>query len=159
MVQTFLYKSRSCKGYLHSRGKASAQHKSPANLSHYRYIYVGKVLKQKDKKAVISLDNGKIVKNDDVIIMGPKTDTYLHFKANKLFYNGKLVKETPRGTKKNNVLIEMEVNGRVLGAGLDFGYIFTNKTYGKKYIEKVYRIEFHIVKAIPQIPVNVPPAK
>ncbi|MHA1327711.1 MAG: peptidase U32 family protein, partial [Promethearchaeota archaeon] len=69
------------------------QHKSPANLSH----------------------NGKIVKNDDIIIMGPKTDTYLHFKANKLFYNGKLVKETPRGTKKNNVLIEMEVNGRVLG--------------------------------------------
>ena len=108
------------------------QHKSPANLSHYRYIYVGKILEQIGRRAKIILENGKIFKNDDVIIMGSKTETYLHFKAKRMFYNGKMVNETPRGTKEKAVLIEMDITGNSVGGGLDKVYIFTDKTYKSK---------------------------
>jgi putative protease len=48
------------------------QHKSPSNLSHFRYIKVGKV-EQFNKQtgyASLSINNGFLTKNDDIIIMG-----------------------------------------------------------------------------------------
>ena len=112
------------------------QHKSPANLSHFRYIKLGVVNEYDPKKhyASISLNNGYLTKNDDVIIMGKNTDTYLHQKAKQIFYDGKLVDKTPRGTKKDEINIELHVDGKVIGNGEDIIYIFTDKTYKlKKY--------------------------
>ncbi|MHA1234609.1 MAG: peptidase U32 family protein [Promethearchaeota archaeon] len=110
------------------------QHKSPANLSHFRYIRLGIIEKYNPKKnsAFISLNNGYLTKNDDVIIMGKNTDTYLHQKAKKIIYNGKLVNKTPRGTAKNKIRIELHVDGKVIGNGEDTIYIFTDKTYKSK---------------------------
>ncbi len=112
------------------------QHKSPANLSHFRYIRLGVVEEYDPKKnsAFISLNNGYLTKNDDVIIMGKNTDTYLHQKAKKIIYGGKSVDKTPRGTTENKVSIELRVDGKVIGNGEDTIYIFTDKTYKlKKY--------------------------
>ncbi|MHA2287554.1 MAG: peptidase U32 family protein [Promethearchaeota archaeon] len=112
------------------------QHKSPANLSHFRYIRLGVVEEYYPKQnyALVSLNNGYLTKNDDVIIMGKNTDTYLHQKANQIFYNGKSVEKTPRGTAKHKINIKLQVKGDVIGNGEDTIYIFTDKTYkSKKY--------------------------
>ena len=112
------------------------QHKSPANLSHFRYIRLGivKEYNPKENYALMSLNNGYLTKNDDIIIMGKNTDTYLHQKAEKIFYNGKLVEKTPQGTAKHKINIKLHVKGDVIGNGEDTIYIFTDKTYkSKKY--------------------------
>ena len=110
------------------------QHKSPSNLSHYRYIKVGEVsdYDQKTNISTISLDNGYLSKNDDIIIMGKKTDTYIHQYVEKIWNRGKLVNKTQRGTSNKKVNINLEVKDNVIGNGLDKVYVFTDKTYHKK---------------------------
>ncbi|MFW9818862.1 MAG: peptidase U32 family protein [Candidatus Thorarchaeota archaeon] len=110
------------------------QHKSPSNLSHYRYIKVGEILDydQNTNISTISLDNGYLSKNDDIIIMGKKTNTYIHQFVEKIWNQGKLVNKTQRGTKNKKVNINLEVKDNVIGNGLDKVYVFTDKTYHKK---------------------------
>ncbi|MHA1499828.1 MAG: peptidase U32 family protein [Promethearchaeota archaeon] len=112
------------------------QHKSPANLSHYRYIKVGNIKSyhQSTGFAEISLNNGYIITRDDIIIMGTNIDTYVHQRANVLRFKGKDVKKTPRGTKKEKVIVELKIEEPILGNNLEKVYIFTDKTYGKEYI-------------------------
>ncbi|MHA1472577.1 MAG: peptidase U32 family protein, partial [Promethearchaeota archaeon] len=107
------------------------QHKSPSNLSHFRYIKLGivKEYRREENYARISLNNGYLTKNDDVIIMGKNTDTYVHQRAKKIIYNGKLVNKTPQGTSEHNINIKLHVNSAVIGNGEDTVYIFTDKTY------------------------------
>ena len=110
------------------------QHKSPSNLSHYRYIRVGEIEKYdpSNKTAQISLTNGYLTQNDDIIIMGRKSDTYIHQNVNNLKYKGEIVNKTPRGTRKNKIIIELGVDGKVEENGIDRLYVFTNKTYYKR---------------------------
>jgi putative protease len=110
------------------------QHKSPANLSHFRYIKIGKIkyFNPNNNTAVISLNNGYLTKDDDIIIMGKQTNTYIHQKAKEIKYKGKIIDKTPRGTSNNKVEIEMKINEFANGNGQDKLYIFTDKTYKKK---------------------------
>ena len=110
------------------------QHKSPANLSHYRYIKVGQIERYVNdiNIATISLDNGYLSKNDDIIIMGKNSDTYIHQKANSIKYHGKNVNKTPRGTKDKEILVELKIKEPAIGNRVDKVYIFTDKTYWKK---------------------------
>jgi hypothetical protein len=108
------------------------QHKSPTNLSHFRYIRVGQIDKYNPdtKYASISLDNGYLTKDDDLIIMSKNTETYIHQKAKEIRYLNKLVKKTPRGTRNENVSIELKIDDIAIGG--DKIYIFTDRTYEKK---------------------------
>ena len=110
------------------------QHKSPTNLSHFRYIKVGQVESYYPDKnsATLVLNNGYLTKNDDLIIMGKTTDTYLHQEAKVMKYNGKKVDKTPRGTKEKEVEIELQTNEPVIGNGQDKVYVFTDRTYKKR---------------------------
>jgi putative protease len=110
------------------------QHKSPANLSHYRYIYLGDIqdYDPKEGKAKIVLTNGYLMKNDDIIIMGKNTDTYIHQKAELINYKGNSVDKTPRGIKDKSIEIELKLNEPTKGEGKDKLYIFTDKTYKKQ---------------------------
>ena len=110
------------------------QHKSPSNLSHYRYIKIGQVKSYSPNKKIarISIDNGYLTNNDDIIIMGKNSDTYLHQRALNIIFEGKNIDRTPRGTKKENILIDLKVNEPVIGNGMDNIYIFTDKTYKTK---------------------------
>lgn len=110
------------------------QHKSPTNLSHYRYIKVGQIKKfdQNTGFTTVSLDNGYLSINDDIVIMGKNTDTYIHQKVEKIKHKEKIVDKSPRGTKNKQVIIELEVNDEVIGNGQDKIYVFTDKTYQKK---------------------------
>ena len=109
------------------------QHKSPSNLSHFRYIKVGQVEDYTKDFAKISLDNGYLTKNDDLIIMGNNTDTYIHQKAEVIKFKEKQVNKTPRGTKEKPIFVKLRINGKAIGNGEDKIYIFTNKTYGRDY--------------------------
>ncbi|MHA2281979.1 MAG: peptidase U32 family protein [Promethearchaeota archaeon] len=110
------------------------QHKSPTNLSHYRYIKVGQVVKYNSitRYASISLDNGYLSKNDDIIIMGKETDTYIHQKAREIIYQTRPVTKTPRGTNIKKIICELKLDDVAYGEGQDKVYIFTDRTYGKK---------------------------
>jgi len=110
------------------------QHKSPSNLSHYRYIKVGQIKKfnQRTSFANITLDNGYLTQDDDIIIMGNNTDTYIHQKAKIIKFNEKKVKKTPRGTKEKPLLAELKVDGKVVSDGEDKIYVFTDRTYKKR---------------------------
>ncbi len=110
------------------------QHRSPANLSHFRYIKVGQVKKfnKETGYASLSIDNGFLTKNDDIIIMGETTDTYIHQKANSIKYQGKHVTKTPRGTKDKSLTIELKIEEKNEALKKDKVYIFTDKTYWKK---------------------------
>jgi len=110
------------------------QHKSPTNLSHYRYIRVGQIERynKNNRFASISLDNGYLTANDDIIIMGKTSNTYIHQKVGTIKYKGKIVNKSPRGKKSNQVIIDLEVIDSVVGNGIDKVYIFTDKTYNKK---------------------------
>jgi len=110
------------------------QHKSPTNLSHYRYIRVGQIEKYEQNTgfATLSLNNGYLSANDDIIIMGKDSDTYIHQKVEKIKYQGNIVNKTVRGTKNNKVSIELEVVDKVNGNGKDKVYVFTDKTYYKQ---------------------------
>ncbi|MHA1987383.1 MAG: peptidase U32 family protein [Promethearchaeota archaeon] len=110
------------------------QHRSPTNLSHYRYIKVGQVDKynSKTKYASISLDNGYLSKNDELIIMGKETDTYIHQKAEEIIYRNRPVTKTPRGTTGKKITCELKLDDIVREGGQDKVYIFTDRTYNKK---------------------------
>jgi putative protease len=110
------------------------QHKSPSNLSHYRYIKVGEILdyNQKTRLSSVLLNNGYLSKTDEIIIMGKKTDTYIHQYVDKMWIQGKLVNKTPRGSRNKKIIIDLEVKDNVFGNGLDKVYVFTDKTYHKK---------------------------
>ncbi|TKJ25468.1 MAG: hypothetical protein CEE42_07635 [Promethearchaeota archaeon Loki_b31] len=109
------------------------QHKSPSNLSHFRYIKVGQVEDYTKDYAKISLDNGYLTKNDDLIIMGNNTDTYIHQKAEVIKFKEKHINKTPRGTKEKPIFVKLRINGKAIGNGEDKIYIFTDKTYGRDY--------------------------
>ncbi len=120
--------------YFNRMTEKDHQHKSPTNLSHYRYIKVGQIEKYEKKPnlTTVSLDNGYISVNDDIIIMAKDTDTYIHQKVEKIMYHGKMVNKSPRGMKKKEVIVEFEVIDNVIGNGKDKVYVFTDKTYYKK---------------------------
>ena len=110
------------------------QHKSPSNLSHYRYIKVGQIVGYNTNTGFVSLslDNGYLNINDDIIIMGKTTNTYIHQKVKKMKYKEKIVNKSPRGTKNNHIILELEVSDKVVGNGIHKLYVFTDKTYKKK---------------------------
>jgi hypothetical protein len=110
------------------------QHKSPTNLSHYRYIKVGQITHYdpKTRNATISLSNGYLSNNDDLIIMGKETDTYIHQKARVIFYQNRQVSKTPKGKNNKKVICELKLDESAEGEGRDKVYIFTDRTYGKK---------------------------
>ncbi|MFW9902073.1 MAG: peptidase U32 family protein [Candidatus Thorarchaeota archaeon] len=120
--------------YFNRMTEKDHQHKSPSNLSHYRYIKVGQIENYNENTnfSNISLDNGYLSINDDIIIMAKDTDTYIHQKVQKVMYKGKEVNKTPRGSKNKKVAIQLKVNDKVIGNGKDKVYVFTDKTYYKK---------------------------
>lgn len=120
--------------YFNRATEKDHQHKSPSNLSHYRYIKIGQIKKYEKNKniALISLNNGYLSKNDDILIIGRKTDTYVHQKAKSIKHNGKDVVKSPRGTRKNEILVELIVDSDDNIQQQDDFFIFTDKTYKKR---------------------------
>jgi putative protease len=110
------------------------QHNYPYNLSHYRYIKIGKIMdyNHDNNLAEVLLYNGYLQKGAELIIMGRETNTYVHQDAEDILFKGKHVEKTPRGTRENKIKASLRVNSPVIGNGMDKIYVFTNKTYHKQ---------------------------
>ncbi|MBD3195016.1 MAG: U32 family peptidase [Candidatus Lokiarchaeota archaeon] len=107
------------------------QHNYPYNLSHYRYIRIGKIFKYNANKdcATVNLNNGYLQKGADLIIMGNKSDTYIHQDLKDIEIKNKKIDITPRGTKKNPIKAKIRLDEEAKAG--DTIYVFTNKTYKK----------------------------
>ena len=115
--------------------------KSPANLSHFRYMEMGTVLfyNTSQKQAKISLFNGTLTTGDELIVMSkdPQYDTYFSYKVDGIYIKGKKVHKTPQGRKEKMVEIMIDVPKEVNSNEIDAIYKFTDETYKTKaYILK-----------------------
>jgi putative protease len=118
------------------------QHKSPANLSHWRMIKLGTVESASDQSntARILLRNGILRVGDEIIVMGSKTSrTYFHQLIQTLKLNGNPITITPPARQEEPVSVEIQFQKPVLVE--DGIYLFTDRTYkkrmqGKKFLKK-----------------------
>ncbi|MBN1216175.1 MAG: U32 family peptidase [Candidatus Lokiarchaeota archaeon] len=112
------------------------QHNYPYNLSHYRYIKVGKAIdySSKNKMIKIELNNGYIENNDDIIIMGKKNDTYIHSTIIAIIYENQEVIKSPKGIKNKIIPIYIRIKDiqEEILIDNDNVFVFTDKTYKKQ---------------------------
>ncbi len=110
------------------------QHNYPYNLSHYRYIKVGRIKNYNPQTNFVEiiLDNGYFEKNNDLIIMGKHNDTYIHQKVDYIEYKGKKVNKSPRGIKDKMISIKIKLNETPEEINNEDVFIFTDKTYSKQ---------------------------
>ncbi|MBY9008194.1 MAG: U32 family peptidase [Candidatus Lokiarchaeota archaeon] len=112
------------------------QHNYPYNLSHYRYIRVGKAINynQDTNLIKINLDSGYIEKNDDIIIMGKNNDTYIHLSVDYIEYQNEKANKSPKGTKDRIISIHIKAkeNQEEIVIDNENVFIFTDKTYKKQ---------------------------
>jgi putative protease len=111
-----------------------SQLKSPANLSHYRYIELGKILEYYPKSgaAKIRLTNGQLKVGDEIIVMStnPVYETYFTQIADDIQYNQESVPKTPAGANEDHPIdITLKMNEPVNSKQIDAIYRFTDETY------------------------------
>ena len=118
------------------------QHKSPANLSHWRMIKLGTVKSASDQSniAQILLTNGILRLGDEIIVMGSKNSrTYFHQSIQTLKLEGNPVSVTPPARIDEPINVEIQFQKPVFAD--DGIYLFTDRTYqkrtrGKKFLKK-----------------------
>ncbi|GAB4323515.1 MAG: peptidase U32 family protein [Promethearchaeota archaeon] len=121
-------------GFYFGKPRAEAQqHASPANLSHFRLIEIGRVEAYDSAagRATLKLTNGWLRKGMDVIFEGRTTETYFHQRVGHLRVNGERVNATAGGTPEEPVLVELVVDEAVVPRR-DSAYLFTDATYGRR---------------------------
>ncbi len=111
-----------------------SQLNSPANVSHFRYIEMGRILTYHPTGvAKIELFNGTLKIGDKLIVMSTdgNYETYFNQKIKDIRVNGKDVEFTGRATKEKPIVITISVDHPVNGKKIDAIYKFTDETYSK----------------------------
>ena len=111
-----------------------SQLNSPANVSHFRYIEMGRILTYHPTGvAKIELFNGTLKIGDKLIVMSTdgNYETYFNQKIKDIRVNGKDVEFTGRATKEKPIIITISVDHPVNGKKIDAIYKFTDETYSK----------------------------
>lgn len=119
--------------YFNRPTEEDQQHKSPANLSHWRMIKLGTIETPSDQSntAQVLLTNGTLRVGDEIYIIGTKSsNTYFHQSIQTIKSNGNPIEITPPGTLNNP--IEIELSFQELVSSRDGIYVFTDKTYIKR---------------------------
>ncbi len=109
-----------------------SQLNSPANVSHFRYIEMGKILTYHPTGvAKIELNNGTLKIGDKIIVMSTdgKHETYFNQIVRDIRYNGENVKNTNRATEEKPIIITISVDQPSNGKKIDAIYKFTDETY------------------------------
>ncbi|TFF90998.1 MAG: U32 family peptidase [Promethearchaeota archaeon] len=125
-------------GFYFKRPTESAhQHVSPTNLSHYRLILMGTIkdYDSNSRLATISLTNGKLKKNMELIITSDDTETYFRQKISSIKFKGREVKKTGHATPREAIEVQVKMKNDVVPQK-DKIYLFTNKTYKNRYLLK-----------------------
>jgi U32 family peptidase len=119
--------------YFNRASIKDSQLKNPANVSHFRYIEMGKILKFHQKSSVmkIQLINGTLSVGDELIVMSTKNsgDTYFHQKVDDLRIDGKEVKTTKRATSDHPITVNIRCAQKVCDNKIDSIFKFTDETY------------------------------
>ncbi|MBD3228826.1 MAG: hypothetical protein GF329_11625 [Candidatus Lokiarchaeota archaeon] len=113
------------------------QHVSPTNLSHYRLIKMGKIKDYDSNSALatISLTNGKLKKNMEVIITSRDTETYFRQRISSILLNGNEIKKTKNAKPRKAIEVQLKMKKDVM-PGIDKIYLFTDRTYKNRYLLK-----------------------
>ncbi|QEE14355.2 peptidase U32 family protein [Promethearchaeum syntrophicum] len=109
-----------------------SQLNSPANVSHFRYIEMGKILTYHPTGvAKVELNNGTLKLGDKVIVMSAdgKHETYFNQIVRDIRYNGETIKITRRATEEKPIIITISVDQPTNGKKIDAIYKFTDSTY------------------------------
>ena len=109
-----------------------SQLNSPANVSHFRYIEMGKILTYHPTGvAKIELTNGTLKNGDKIIVMSTdgNHDTYFNQNVRDIQYKGEKIKFTKRATEEKPIIITISVDQPSNGKKIDTIYKFTDETY------------------------------
>jgi len=109
-----------------------SQLNSPANVSHFRYIEMGKILTYHPTGvAKIELTNGTLKNGDKIIVMSNdgNHDTYFNQNVRDIQYKGEKIKFTKRATEEKPIIITISVDQPSNGKKIDTIYKFTDETY------------------------------
>ncbi len=109
-----------------------SQLNSPANVSHFRYIEMGKILTYHPTGvAKIELNNGTLKNGDKIIVMSNdgNHETYFNQTVRDIRYKGDNVNITKRATEEKPVIITITVDQPTNGKKIDAIYKFTDETY------------------------------
>lgn len=122
--------------YLKRATQEDQQHTSPTNLSHWRMIEMGSILRysKKRKKALVELTNGYLKNGLEVIVQGGnRSNTYFHQKINSIEVDGRNVPRTKKGSYKEPLEVWIDVDHRVNSNKDDRIYLFTDSTYKNRF--------------------------
>lgn len=121
--------------YFNQATIADSQLHSPANVSHYRYIEMGRILEYypKSHAAKILLTNGQLKNGEEIIVMStdPIYDTYFTQKITDLQQNGQKVELSTQGSELNPIEVSLVMEFPVYEKKIDAIYKFTEETYQK----------------------------
>ena len=125
-----------------------SQLNSPANVSHFRYIEMGKILTYHPTGvAKIELNNGTLKIGDHVIVMSTdgKHETYFNQTVRDIRYNGENVKNTKRATEEKPIIITISLDQPSNGKKIDSIYKFTDETYSvSKFNGKIRKSSYKL---------------
>jgi len=123
-------------GFFYGRASVEdSQLRSPANVSHFRYIEMGRILESFPTGAAkIQIDNGTLSVGDAIIVMSTQQipgclRTYFTQKIKDLRVDGKEVQNIPRGDKAHPVILTTKLAEPVNSGSIDAIFKFTEETY------------------------------
>lgn len=118
--------------YFNMATAKDSQLNSPANVSHFRYIEMGRIQEFfRSQVAKIKLENGTLSVGDEVIVMSTEKgyETYFTQKIHDIQVNGKSIKQTLKATKNKPIMITTKLDGPTNDKNIDAIYKFTEETY------------------------------
>ncbi len=118
--------------YFNQASIKDSQLNSPANVSHFRYIEMGKILTYHPTGiAKIELTNGTLKNGDNIIVMSTdgNHETYFNQTVRDIQYKGEKIKFTKRATEEKPIIITISVDQPSNGKKIDSIYKFTDETY------------------------------
>ncbi|MHA1647144.1 MAG: peptidase U32 family protein [Promethearchaeota archaeon] len=119
-----------------------SQLNSPANMSHYRYIEMGRIKESYPSGAAkIVLKNGTLNVGDEIIVMSSDSayETYFTQKIQDIRVDGKEVQNSGRATETKPITITTKLIDKTNEKEIDVVYKFTEETYRALYKSKKKR--------------------
>ena len=118
--------------YFQRASEQDSQQRSPANISHYRYIKMGTIIHSYPTNVVkIQLTNGTLKAGDEVIVMSTIAcgDTYFTQKIRDIRIDKTDVMQTSQATQQSPIEISTKLDEMTSPDTGDAIFKFTNETY------------------------------
>ncbi len=121
--------------YFNRASIQDSQLKNPANMSHFRYIEMGKIIDYYPTHvAKIELKNGTLAVGDEIIVMSTDGihDTYFTQKVHDIRMGGRDVQKSKKAIESSPVTITIKLESQANSGRIDSIFKFTDETYQPK---------------------------